>query len=236
MTRHVFIADRDSESEPANPEFFTHRYTFDILDNLVKQDLDATGSNPPRLITEYRYDANENQTQEIFPEGNIFASFYDERDLLFQSTRGFGSLEASIFDYNYDRNRNLVSTFDGEDNNGDGVVDETLYQFDGFDRQIVSIDPVGNQVVRNYDPNDNLVREFRFGLVGGPSPTDSSGAGNVLLSQREIKHDELNRAFQYDDLLFISDGVNTVKTPQLTEGPLTPRDGRLSMLYFYDRE
>src|SRR6185295_12110339 len=87
----------------------------------------------------------------------------------------------------------------------------------------------------NYDPNSNMVKESKFGRIGGPSPSDNSGAGNVLLSQREFKQDELNRTFQQDDVLFIATGIITVRSPILTEGPLTPNDGRISLRTFYDR-
>lgn len=57
----------------------------------------------------------------------------------------------------------------------------------------------------------------------------------MLLSQRESEHDELNRVFQQDDLLFISAGVALVRGPALSEGPLTPGDGRVSLRTVYDR-
>ena len=208
----VFTGDGNFNTQAGNPAFFVHRYTHDILDNLVQKDEDATGSTPSRLITQYRYDANENRIQEIFPEGNIFVTVYDERDLLFTRTRGFGSPQASTFTYNYDRNRNLVLLLDGEGS------DPTTYQFNGFDRQIGVIDAVGNRASRNYDPHSNVVKESRFGPCGGSGPT------NVLLSQRESKHDELNRIFQQDDLL--SSPCPTMRTPVLTEGLLTPGDGK----------
>ena len=48
----------------------------------------AAGVGPEFLRTRYRYDPNGNQVLVIQPEGNASASFYDERDLLFQSTSG----------------------------------------------------------------------------------------------------------------------------------------------------
>jgi len=231
----IFIGDGNFDTQAGSPAFFIHRYTYDILDHMVQKDEDATDSTPFRLITRYRYDANENQIQEIFPEGNIFATAYDERDLVFTRTRGLSSPQASTFTYSYDQNRNLARMVDAEDNNGDGRNDETIYEYDGFDRRIRTIDAVGGRVTINYDANSNAVKSSMFGLIGGPSPTNNSGAGNVLLSQREFKHDELDRIFQQDDVLFISIGVVTVRAPILTEGPLTPNDGRISLLTFYDR-
>lgn len=40
------------------------------------------------LVTRFRYDPNENLTLKIWPEGNAMSNRHDERDLLFQSTRG----------------------------------------------------------------------------------------------------------------------------------------------------
>ncbi|HKV33738.1 MAG TPA: RHS repeat-associated core domain-containing protein [Pyrinomonadaceae bacterium] len=231
----VFTVDGNFNTQPGSPAFFIHRYTYDILDHLIQKDEDATGSTPSRLITSYRYDANENQTREIFPEGNVFATTYDERDLVFRRIRGFGSAQASTFTYSYDQNRNLILQVDGEDNNGDGRNDETIDEYDGFDRRIRTIDAVGGRVTSNHDPNDNVVKQSRFGRVGGPSPTNNFGAGNVLLSQREFKHDELNRVFQQDDVLFVSTGVGTARPPVLTEGPLTSGDGRVSLRTIFDR-
>lgn len=231
----VFTGDGNFNTQPGSPTSFIHRYTYDILDHLVQKDEDGAGSTPSRLITNYRYDANENRTREIFPEGNVFATAYDERDLVFTRTRGFGSPQASTFTYSYDQNRNLILLVDGEDNNGDGHNDETIYQYDGFDRRIRITDAVGNRLTMNYDPNSNTVKSSMFGRIGGPSPTNNSGAGNVLLSQRELKHDELNRVFQQDELLFVSSGVITVRPPVLTEGPLTPSDGRISLRVIHDR-
>ncbi len=231
----VFNGDGNFNTEAGSPAFFVHRYTYDLLDRLVQKDEDASGSTPSRLITRYRYDANENVTQEIFLEGNVFATAYDERDLVFTRTRGFGSLQPSTSTYSYDQNRNLVLLVDGEDNNGDGHNDETVYQYDGFDRRIGIIDAVGARLASNYDANGNIVKESHFGSIGGPSPTNNSGVGNVLLSQREFKDDELNRIFQQDDLLFVSSGVSTARPPVLSEGPLTPADGRVSLRTIFDR-
>lgn len=40
------------------------------------------------LQTRYRYDGNQNLVLTIYPAGNADSAVYDERDLLFQSTRG----------------------------------------------------------------------------------------------------------------------------------------------------
>src|SRR5262249_5334699 len=65
-----FTGDGNFTTQSGTPPFFINRYSYDILDKLLKQDLDATGSTPSRLVTQYRYDANENRISQLYPEGN----------------------------------------------------------------------------------------------------------------------------------------------------------------------
>jgi RHS repeat-associated protein len=119
-------------------------YKYDLLDQQVEMLQEVTnGANPEFLRTRTRYDPNGNQVLTIEPEGNATASFYDERDLLFQSTRGATSPPpnallgpndprgydvrgglASTTAYNYDSNGNLIETVaaDDTDTNGSTTV------------------------------------------------------------------------------------------------------------------
>ena len=63
------------------PGWFTDIYTFDLLDDLIEQDVDATGSTPPSLVTKFQYDGNQNLIQVTKTVGNIVEYDYDERDL-----------------------------------------------------------------------------------------------------------------------------------------------------------
>ena len=56
-----------------------------------------------------------------------------------------------------------------------------------------------------------------------------------MLNQREFKHDELNRVFQQDDLLFTASGVVTGRPPVLIEGPLYAGRRQHSLRTIYDR-
>jgi RHS repeat-associated protein len=226
-----FTADGNFTTQDGTPTFFTNRNTYDILDKLVKQDLDATGSIPSRVITQFQYDPNENRIRETYPVGNITTSQYDERDLLFTKTRGFGDPSASTTTYAYDLNRNLAQTVDGR-----GFP--TNYQYDGFDRRIQATDAVGGQTISHYDPASDVIGTLRNGQPGGPSPTDNSGAGNVLLSQRTYRYDELSRNYQFDERpingsSFVASGVTTLRPPSITPGPLNP--GSISTQAIYDR-
>jgi YD repeat-containing protein len=261
------IEDRGDTSNTGG--FVEYEYTYDILDNLVKEtqevDIDTT------LVTEYRYDANENLTLTLYPEGNATTAVYDERDLLFVSTRGAlkatddtlsappglnpdptqpynvrGGITCQCTTYTYDGNGNVIEMVDSDDtdqsgaNNGkiagtDKEGDLTLFVYDGYDRQIATIDAVGNRTEVDYDPVSNVIAQRVYGPIGGESPKNNNGADNVLLSEMFYLHDELNRQFQSDYSLFVADGVSPVRTPDLTDGPLTPGDNKVTTRTEYDR-
>jgi RHS repeat-associated protein len=105
---------------------------YDILDQPVTSVSEV--NNSVFLATQYRYDHNGNQVLTIQPEGNATASYYDERNLLFQSTLGAtspppltllapadshnyfvrGGLAATTT-YNYDANGNLIEVVAPDD-------------------------------------------------------------------------------------------------------------------------
>ena len=251
------VEDRGDTSNTGG--FIDKTIDYDILDNRIQmtQEVDITET----LVTQYRYDANENQTLVIQPEGNATTSLYDERDLLFQTTPGALNATAetlgapsgpydprggvpSTTTYNYDSNQNLIETVDADDtdnasgNNstiaGDG--DAMLYVYDGFDRRVATIDAVGNESFVTYDPVNNITSETRRGPIGGASPTDNLGANNVDLSITEYQYDERNRRIQEDRVLFVSPGVVTERTPSITDGAQTPGDDRVTIRMEYDRK
>ena len=262
------IEDRGNTSNTGG--FVDFDFTFDILDNVVEQSEEVDVET--KLITQFRYDANENLTLTVLPEGNATSALFDERDLLFVSTRGAltatdetlsppsglhndpdqpynvrGGIPCQCTTFNYDGNRNVISVVDSDDtdlspdNNGkiantDAEGDITRFKFDGFDRQVAVIDAVGNETRFEYDPASNVVEEQRFGPIGGPSPTDYFGADNVLLSRMAYLYDELNRKFQEDYFLFVSEGVLPVRPVDIKDSTLTPDDDKVTMRYEYDRK
>jgi RHS repeat-associated protein len=183
--------------------------------------------------------------------------------------------------YRYDANGNMIESVDMDDNdlssaNNDPTLstgDRTLYTYDGFDRRTSVIDAVGNQTVYQYDPDGNVVRTLNFGPTGGASPTSNGPltplepvsqlgviqSGNLvnsnLLSATETSYDELNRAYQTSQVLFVNT-ILTVRTPNVAEGgsdvglgDLTPGQtqaipgvtgvtilGRVSDQTWYDRD
>jgi RHS repeat-associated protein len=183
-------------------------YKYDILNHQVEMVTEVKhGTGAEFIRSQTRYDRNENRVLEISPmaiiqgpggqPSNVQSWVYDERDLLYTSTRGgltaqFRSLPAhadiperltipdsadiSTFSRQYDHNRNLKISTDGADNTGNGQPEPTTYLYDGFDRQVSVIDAISNQSYIQYDPAGNVVHMYQFGPVGGPSPSNNSAA------------------------------------------------------------
>jgi RHS repeat-associated protein len=200
---------------------------------------------------------------------SVVSSVYDERDLLFTSTRGGvtdqfrrlaahaeipelnsvpNSSDRSTFTSIYDLNRNLIASIDGADNTGDGQSERTVFLYDGFDRQVSVIDPIGNQSFTQYDPASHVVRVSRFGPLSGKSPTSNAAATvrqplrldefrQPRLSHVENKYDELSRMLERNDRLFVYQGVAYRRAPVLRDGPLgRSDDGWVTTRYEYDRK
>src|SRR5262249_46027232 len=75
-----------SADAPGGRSFVDRLFLSDRLNDVLeaRAEVDATHA----LATRYRYDGNQNLVLTIYPEGNADSFVYDERDLLFQSTRG----------------------------------------------------------------------------------------------------------------------------------------------------
>ena len=217
------IENRNSNT-PGVGAFIEHSFTYDILGNTVsiEKEIDATSS----IITEYRYDENENLVSVKQPEGNEVLTTYDERDLVLTVTQGAGSPEASTVTFEYDQNSNRVIETDAEDTDGDGDLESKEYVYDGFDRLTEVVDALGNQVVKTYDPANNVIRSQRFG-----HPAGQPSADNVLLGESFHFYDELNRRYRVDDALFVSDGFNPSRTPNLLD---EDSDGFVTGHFEYD--
>ncbi len=200
-----YITNPDAVGGPAYADTV---YKYDMLDqNIEMQQEVSNGVSPNFLRTWYRFDPNGNQVLVVQPAGNALASLFDERDLLYQRTRGAlappplallasgdvnnynvrGGLPSTMT-YHYDKNRNVIETVDADDTDGSsannsklgGAGDRTRTIYDGFDRRTSTVDSVGNQSVYQYDPAGNAVRAARFGPVGGASPT-SDGPDTLLM-------------------------------------------------------
>ena len=206
---HTEVENRDSNTEGVG-DFVDHTRTYDILDNVVESTVEVDADTI--LVTQYRYDENELPTEVIQPEGNITRTTYDERNLPFTITQGFGSVDASTIRIDYDLNANRQSQIDAEDNDDNGEPETTEFIYDGFDRLIEAVDALGNRSVTTYDVASNPIRTQTFG-----HPPGQPAAQSVLLSDVFSRHDELNRVFQVDEALFMSNGFNPIRAPDLLD-------------------
>ncbi|MBL4849526.1 MAG: RHS repeat protein [Planctomycetes bacterium] len=191
--------------------FIEQTTVFDILSDAVTSRVEVDAQTT--LTSQLRYDGNQNLTEATLPEGNKVRMVYDERDLVFTTTRGFGAAEASTTRRDYDLNGNAVRLTDAEDNDGDSLPESTLLAYDGFDRLLTTTDALGNQSVAHYDVASNLIRSQVFGHAAG-----QPGTANVLLSEATVIHDELNRACVSLQSLFVSSGFTAARPPQLLDG------------------
>jgi YD repeat-containing protein len=226
----------------ASHPFFQQGKTYDMLDRVVEEARDATrdpaiapSAQPELLTTRYRYDANGNLVQIISPlavtgaeSDNVERTLYDERDLVYQTTRGGFSAGASTYTYDYDRNGNRVRWTDAEDNDTTPGPETETTLYDGFDRRRAVIDRAGNEQRSTYDPTGRVVRAEFFG------PSTASSTTNTLLRRTAHLFDELGRQFHVDRALFLATGVTQQVATTLLDGPLTPGDGNVSERYEYD--
>ena len=210
-----------STTGPALSGFVHTVYRYNLLnDKTAEIRIPASGVY---LETTYEYDANQNLVAIRQPEGNRVERVYDERDLVYTTTRGAGTAEASTRTLHYDGNGNLVREVDAADNNGDGAPESLLLSYDGYDRLIQTIDAAGNRMTYAYDANGNKVLERNYGNSG------IAGIGNeILLTETAVRFDELDRPFQRDDSLLVNGFPRNVGTG------LTPDDNKVTSVNWFD--
>jgi len=213
------------------PGWFSNLFTFDLLDNQIEQDIDATGSSPSSLVTTIAFDFNQNPITTTLPNGNLVEQDYDERDLDIATRQGYdpgAGQPGAVTVRAFDGNQNLIDVvgpavrgtsaqrltvvindaFFGSSaltHVGDWVVQNT---FDGFDRNTMAVDAAGGVVQATFDPNARSVAGQTYGSPGGPTPTDRTGSGNVLLASNEASYDEAGRAYEKQQDVFLSTGLS----------------------------
>ncbi|MFH1652489.1 MAG: apolipoprotein N-acyltransferase [Pseudomonadota bacterium] len=175
----------DDKGNPidGNPTITT-QLKYDMLNRLTARTQEVAQNK--NVLTEYRYDANENLTRIIQPEGNSIAIKYDERDLPYQTTHGFGSQDASTFTIAYDGNKNRIAIEDGEGN-------EAKYIYDGFDRLIQEIDASGSKTEYSYNDRGDRTAILKKGKPDGQSSTE------VSLQNISLLYDEIGRLVQKEE-------------------------------------
>lgn len=215
------------DNGPDLGDFVAVEFEYDILDQPTAKREEV--SSGVWLTTFYQYDANRNLIETIHPEGNLVRQSYDERDLVYQISRGTTSALISTITQTFDGNGSLIGRVDSEDNDGDGMHEESTFEFDGYDRMVRAIDAVGNVMTVAYDPANNPVLLERFGSDGGPTPVGSGLLSDNLLSAMRRSYDELGREIESHEALFANLGEPG------PEGPLSPGDGWVGTRYEYDR-
>jgi RHS repeat-associated protein len=199
---------------------------------------------------------------------NVVSEVFDERDLPLTSTQGgltglfstqpahadipeLGAIPASpdIFSWAYahDGNRNQTELASGAGAPGGAQPRSTRRLYDGFDRPVSTVDPLGNQDFKQYDPAGRAVLVSAFGALDGTSPAGGAAAnlgqpltadsfGQPLLRQAEHKYDEAGRELERNDRWFLYDGVRYQRDGVLRGcigGP--PGSDRITRRREYDR-
>ncbi len=194
---------------------FTTVYEYDLLNYVTRKTEEV---DPVKdVVTEFEYDGNRNQTIVRSGEAtngtqpdNTVTTLYDERDLVFQTTRGAGNPDESTDQYDYDANG--IITLYGQGLQGLTPNEET-YGYDGHNRLTVKGSSFGNVSRFAYDPNDNVVQ-----IIDEGEQVDVPGnAGNVRLGETTFGYDAINRLTIRGDKFFdssqnpITDGESTTQ-------------------------
>ncbi len=193
---------------------FTTEFEYEMLDKVIRR-TEEVGT--ARFIeTEFAYDGNRNLTSIRLGEAvaarqpdNTISLAYDERDLLYQITRGPGSSRPSTTQRDYDGNRNLKALRTGIETSEPHVH---LFEYDDWDRLSSLTDPAGNVTIRSYDNNHNLLGLSVYGEL-----EDVAGSvNNILLRETRFAWDAMDRLteqrrkfFNPADGIAIGDGWST---------------------------
>jgi RHS repeat-associated protein len=217
----VDVQNVDDRGNVSPNEFLTRVTEYDLLNDPVRVCEESgayTGDipGPPELptcdglpadefiTTEYEYDLNKNRSLQRFGEAtegrqedNVVRTLFDERDLVFQSIRAPGVPGPggqSTTQYDYDTNRKPIRVIEG-------VEDEprtTTHEYDGLNRLLRTVDAMGNETIRAYDDNHNLVSEIQMGeLIDVPG-----SAGNVRLAETTYVYDDMDRLIRAETAHF----------------------------------
>ncbi len=157
----------------------TTKIDYNVLNRPTLQRSEVSEGN--FVVTEFQYDANENLTRVVQPEGNSLFVQYDERDLPYQVVRGYGSADASRTAYRYNGAGKPTQI-------QDPLSHITTITYDGFDRPILTTDALGNTQVAQYDAADQMT------LVQRRGPPTLGGDASTVLWARKTVYDELGRA------------------------------------------
>ncbi len=206
----------DGTVDPINP-LFTTTFEYETLNRLTRK---STEVDPVHNIdTEYAYDANRNRVLTRYGEAtnesdpfNVVQVQYDERDLVFREINAPGHpTDQSSTQYDYDLNGNLVVISVG--------LEETprieIRDYDGYDRLLSVVDPMGNVTLFEYDANGNRVLLW----VDGEETDVPDSTMNVRLREVSYVYDQQDRQTRREEAFFdtasqidIDDGLAVTET------------------------
>jgi len=196
------VESRDEALAAGVGRTLDYEYVYDILDMPVEIRYEiAEGQYQTFRL---RYDKNQNLASLQSPvcvageqPANRITFEWDERDKLVSRTRGEGAT-ASTERWVRDANGNVAATVDAEDNDGDGQPESTAFVYDGYDRLIAVLDPMGGRVEFDRGPGSVVTEVRRFGTPGGESSAEDATAA-VLLARTVLAYNELDRVVRRDD-------------------------------------
>jgi RHS repeat-associated protein len=210
--------------------WLTNLFTYNILDDKIEDDTDATGSTPATLVTTYTYDANQNLISVTKPDGNVIAYDYDERDLQIATAVGYvsnsnpGAVTVNV----YDANGNLLDVIGPANRGGSGTSQTVTINdafnsssslthtgdwltdntYDGFDRVIQVTDSIGGVILNSFDPGNRIIQQQQNGYANGTTPTDRTGTNNVPLALSQTRFDEAGRGYEVQKNVFLNTGIS----------------------------
>lgn len=193
--------------------YFSTRYSYDILDQLVIIEEEITGaviSGQPAPVEsyrnlQYRYDGNGNKTEIHTPDGSVNIIEYDAFGREFKVSEAFGTPDEATQTSHYDSNGSVILTIDAVDNGKPSGFsgDPTLTYYDGNDRVIAVVDALGNISENGYDAHGNVIWRKLFDGQDGRNPDlKYQGHQGLLIAHSRHFYDESNQLFENQDLLF----------------------------------
>ncbi len=233
--------ERDgSANQVATNPFWTGKTAYNVLGDVVLSlaevepigdDDSITVSSPGVIVGRAAYYPNQLPKYSIAPEGNVAAFAWDERDLPFQVTSGFGTPDAGTVTYHHTVNGTPHLTVDAVKHNPSRWTqfagDVTRTKYDGFDQVLCTTSPEGNCGDSVYDPCGRRVRFVRFA---------TAEPGVPRLAEFESHYDEAGRPFLSEARVFEEGGSYSSATwtrtipvagdpaPELESGSLTELD------------
>lgn len=183
---HYYIFDPAIGKENYITTENTTSYTYNVLNNLITRKFSADAN----INEQYVLDANDNIVQFIQPMGNVTRYKYDERNLMVEKILGAGGNQPSSYKFKYAKSGQIRRYTDPLGNN-------TLYLYDGYQREAGLVHPNGATEQNMLDDNGNIQKRE---IWGGADDSDTSPfKKRLLLEEKSLYLDEWNRIYKVDE-------------------------------------